>query len=134
MPRLYREAPLNSIWEGSGNVICLDILRTLYKEPRATELFFAELDLTHGANRHLDRAIADLKKMIDSPDRAEAGMRRVVERMALCMQAALLVQYAPATISDLFCATRLGADWGYVYGTLPAGQPLEEILDRVWAG
>lgn len=134
MPRLYREAPVNSIWEGSGNVICLDILRTLYKEPRAIELFFAELAPALGNNGHLDRAMNDLKKMLATPENAEAQARRLVEHMALCLQGALLVQYAPHSVSDLFCATRLGADWGHAYGTIPAGHPVKEILDRAWAG
>ncbi len=134
LPRLYREAPLNSIWEGSGNVICLDILRTLYKEPRAIELFFAELSPALGNNRHLDQAMNNLRAKLKTQDNAEAEARRLVELMALCLQAALLVQYAPHSISDLFCATRLGADWGFAYGTIPTGYPVKDILDRVWAG
>ncbi|PCI47185.1 MAG: DNA alkylation response protein [Alphaproteobacteria bacterium] len=131
LPRLYREAPLNSIWEGAGNVICLDILRTLHKEPRAIELFFAELKPARGSNRHLDRAMNDLKAMLS---KTEAEARRLVEQMALCLQGALLVQYAPSCVSDLFCATRLGGDWGHAYGTIPAGHPVSDILDRVWPG
>ncbi|MBL4612417.1 MAG: acyl-CoA dehydrogenase family protein [Emcibacter sp.] len=134
MPRLYREAPVNSIWEGSGNVICLDILRTLTKEPRAIELFFTELAPARGSNNHLDRAMTQLKDMLHAQENPEANARRLVEHMALCLQAALLVQYAPPAVSDLFCATRLGSDWGHAYGTIPAGHPVKEILDRAWAG
>ncbi|MBL4801913.1 MAG: acyl-CoA dehydrogenase family protein [Emcibacter sp.] len=134
IPRLYREAPLNSIWEGSGNVICLDILRTLYKEPRALELFFAELSPALGTNTHLDRAINKLKDTLISQENAEANARRLVEHMVLCLQGALLVQYTPHAVSDLFCATRLDADWGYAYGTIPTGHPVKDILDRAWAG
>lgn len=134
LPRLYREAPVNSIWEGAGNVICLDILRTLYKKPRAIELFFAELAPALGTNKNLDRALNDLKVRLNNKDNAEAQARRLVEHMALCLQGALLVQYAPSSTSDLFCATRLGADWGHAYGTIPAGYPVKDILDRAWAG
>lgn len=132
LPRLYREAPVNSIWEGSGNVICLDILRTFHKEPRALDLFFAELAPALGSNGYLDRAVIDLKAMLK--DKAEAQARRLVERMALCLQGALLVQYGPASLSDLFCATRLGPEGGYAYGTLPSSALPKEILDRVWSG
>ena len=134
LPRLYREAPLNSIWEGAGNVICLDILRTLYKEPHAIELFFAELKPALGSNKHLDRAMTALQAMFKTQDNAEAQARRLVEQMALCLQGSLMVQYAPASVSDLFCATRLGPDGGQAYGALPAGYPLREILDRAWPG
>lgn len=132
LPRLYREAPVNSIWEGAGNVICLDILRTLYKEPRAIELFFAELAPTLGSNKHLDRAMNDLKTMLGKT--AEAEARRLVEQMALCLQGALLVQYAPPVVSDLFCATRLGGDGGFAYGAIPTRFAVKDILDRAWVG
>ncbi len=134
LPRLYREAPVNSIWEGAGNVICLDILRTLYKEPRAIEQFFAELAPALGTNKYLDQAMNDLKVRLGNKDNVEAEARRLVEHMALCLQGALLVQYAPHSISDLFCATRLGGEWGYAYGTIPPGHPVKDILDRAWAG
>lgn len=134
LPRLYREAPVNSIWEGAGNVICLDILRTLHKEPRAIELFFAELSPALGNNKYLDRAMNDLKAMLATQNNAEAEARLLVERMALCLQGALLVQYAKPTVSDLFCATRLGPDGGIAYGTIPAGYAVKDILDRAWPG
>ena len=134
LPRLYREAPVNSIWEGAGNVICLDILRTLTKEPRALELFFAELTPALCGNQHLARAVTDLKAKLTDQGTAEATARHLVERMILCLQGSLLVRHAPASVSDLFCATRLGPDGGIAYGTLPAGYPLKEILDRAWTG
>jgi len=134
LPRLYREAPVNSIWEGAGNVICLDILRTLYKEPRALELFLVELQSAAGANRHLDRAIDDLKAMLSNQEIAEATARRLVEGMALCLQGALLARHAPASVSDLFCASRLGQDGGSAYGAIAAGHAVTEILNRAWPG
>jgi len=132
LPRLYREAPVNSIWEGAGNVICLDILRTLQKEPRAIELFFADLAPVQGQNTHLDQAMDQLKNILHLRDFSEASARRLVEQMALCLQAALLVQHVPSFISDLFCATRLGQNGGLAYGTIPTGHPVKDILDRAW--
>ena len=133
LPRLYREAPVNSIWEGAGNVICLDILRTLQKEPRTIELYFRELTPALGNNKFLDQAVNSLKSMLTVTDNIEARARHLVERMALCLQGALLVQHGPAVISDIFCATRLGPSGGLAYGTIPPGYPLGMILDRVWA-
>lgn len=134
LPRLYREAPVNSIWEGAGNVICLDILRTLEKEPHSLTLFFAELLNAGGNNRHLDDAIQNLKTLLDAKEKPQSQARNIVESMALCLQGALLVQYAPSPISDLFCATRLSPSGGYAYGTIPPNLPLKGILDRAWAG
>lgn len=134
LPRLYREAPLNSIWEGSGNVICLDILRTLHKEPRAMELYFTELAPALGSNAHLDQAIKNLKECFSKSRDLEQAARLTVERMALCLQAALLVIHAPTEVSALFCSTRLGTDGGKCYGILPSGAPLRMIIDRAYAG
>jgi len=134
LPRLYREAPLNSIWEGSGNVICLDILRTLNKEPRALELYFAELAPAKGSNQYFDRALEDLQESFGQTRDPQLHARATVENMALCMQAALLIQHAPAEISDAFCATRLGGLGGRCYGTLPTNTNLKFIIERCYAG
>ncbi|HUB36866.1 MAG TPA: acyl-CoA dehydrogenase family protein [Solirubrobacteraceae bacterium] len=130
MPRLYREAPLASIWEGSGNVISLDVLRALVRAPRALEVFLREVKLAQGADRRLDARVADLESQFADPATLEQRARRVVESMALCLQGSLLVRHAPAAVADAFCASRLGRDGGLEYGTLPAGSDFEAILAR----
>src|SRR3954469_11664862 len=130
LPRLYREAPLNSIWEGSGNVICLDVLRAIHKEPQARDALLAELRLSRGADRRLDAALDAAEAQLIRPD--EASARRLVESLALSLQAALLVQHAPAAVADAFCATRLGGDHGTSFGTLPAAVNTAAILERAW--
>ncbi|MFF0223146.1 acyl-CoA dehydrogenase family protein [Streptomyces sp. NPDC004629] len=132
MPRHYREAPLLSIWEGSGNVNALDVLRALGREPGAADALFAELALARGADARLDAAVARLKDRLAETD--QVGARRLVEAMALALQASLLVRHAPAAIADAFCASRLGGDWGHAFGTLPAGADLNAILDRALPG
>ncbi|MGW3339482.1 DNA alkylation response protein [Streptomyces sp. NPDC001009] len=128
MPRHYREAPLLSIWEGSGNVNALDVLRALGREPESAESLFGELALARGADARLDATAASLKRELAEADQLSA--RRVVERMALALQASLLVRHAPPAVADAFCATRLGGDWGHAFGTLPPGTDLDTILDR----
>jgi putative acyl-CoA dehydrogenase len=125
--RLYRQAPLNGIWEGSGNIICLDVQRALKREKRAGEVFLAEIERASGANAHLDRAINDLKaELTSNPE--EAAARHRVETMALALQAALLVQHAPPAISDAFCATRLTG--GHTYGAYATRFDVGAILNR----
>ncbi|MER5374390.1 acyl-CoA dehydrogenase family protein [Streptomyces sp. NPDC002553] len=119
MPRHYREAPLLSIWEGSGNVNALDVLRALTREPATADVLFDELASARGADARLDAAVDALRVRLS--DGTEGGARRLVERMALALQASLLVRYAPPAIADAFCATRLGGDWGHAFGTLPDG-------------
>ena len=131
MPRLFRESPLNSIWEGSGNVNALDVLRALAREPRLLGAFRAELALAAGADRRLDAAVGALEAELADPEELEVRARRVVERMALCWQGALLVQGAPPAVADAFCAGRLdpGAA-GAALGTLPRGLDLGAIIER----
>ncbi|OIJ68584.1 acyl-CoA dehydrogenase family protein [Streptomyces mangrovisoli] len=128
MPRHYREAPLLSIWEGSGNVNALDVLRALGREPGAAEALFAELALAEGADARLDAAVARLRRDLATAE--QAGARRLVELMALTLQASLLVRHAPPAVADAFCASRLGGDWGHSFGTLPSGADLTTILTR----
>ncbi|MFI2204884.1 acyl-CoA dehydrogenase family protein [Streptomyces sp. NPDC020192] len=128
MPRHYREAPLLSIWEGSGNVNALDVLRALGREPDTAEALFAELALARGADARLDATVAALKDEL--AETGQVGARRLVERMALALQASLLVRHAPHPVADAFCASRLGGDWGHAFGTLPAGTDLDAILER----
>ena len=131
LPRLYREAPLNSIWEGSGNVNALDVLRALAREPAAVEAFRAEIGLTRGADRRLDAAADRLAKELVTAD--ESSARRVVESMALVLQGSLLVRHSPAYVADAFCASRLAGDCsgsGLALGTLPAGLDTAAVVDR----
>ena len=109
MPRLYREAPLASIWEGSGNVMSLDVLRALTRSPRSLEVFLAEVEQAGGADARLDARVASLKDQFSDPATLESRARRVVEGMALCLQGSLLVRHAPAAVADAFCASRLAA-------------------------
>ncbi|HXV74946.1 MAG TPA: acyl-CoA dehydrogenase family protein [Candidatus Polarisedimenticolaceae bacterium] len=131
LPRLYREAPLNGIWEGSGNVICLDVLRTIEREPQAVATLLAELDLVAGHHPVFDRALAGLRRQLADPHEAEWRARRLTERIALLLEAALLVRHAPSEVAEAFCATRLDGGAGpRVYGTLPAGTAVDRLLDR----
>jgi putative acyl-CoA dehydrogenase len=132
MPRLYRESPLNGIWEGSGNVICLDVLRAAAREPDSLAAFLAELDAARGADRRLDQAVADLHAELANPTDLEVRARRLVEQAALAFQGSLLVRHAPTAVADAFCATRLGGDGGRAFGTLPPAADLAAILDRAW--
>ncbi|MGW3307647.1 acyl-CoA dehydrogenase family protein [Streptomyces sp. NPDC001073] len=128
MPRHYREAPLLSIWEGSGNVNALDVLRALTREPGTAEALFAELALAQGADARLDASVSRLKDELNQA--TETSARRLVEHMALTLQASLLVRHAPAAVADAFCATRLAGDWGHSFGTLPDSADLDTILSR----
>ncbi|HEX4189303.1 MAG TPA: acyl-CoA dehydrogenase family protein [Solirubrobacteraceae bacterium] len=130
MPRLYREAPLASIWEGSGNVMSLDVLRALTRSPRSLEVFLEEVELAHGADRRLDARVEELKTQFSDASTLETRARRVVESMALCMQGSLLVRNAPPAVADAFCGSRLAGEAGLEYGTLPAGVDFEGILAR----
>ena len=130
MARLYREAPLNSIWEGSGNVLCLDVLRAMARDEDAAPAVLAELDAARGAHPALDRAADALRDDLARPEEFEPGARALTERMALTLQASLLVQHAPPAVADAFCASRLGERWTGAYGTLPLGVDTEAILAR----
>jgi len=129
-PRLYREAPVNAIWEGSGNVQCLDVLRAMQKSPAVVGAFFDELGKARGGNTLLDRAVAALKAEFADLADLEYRARQVVDRMALTIQAALLVQHAPAAVADAFCASRLDGMADRQYGTLPRGVDCRFIIDR----
>ncbi len=130
MPRLYREAPLNGIWEGSGNVICLDVLRAMSREEGAVPAFLAELDAARGGNAALDAAADTLRDDLADRSGLETRARGLTERMAAALQGALLVRHAPAAVADAFCASRLGSRWTGAYGALPAGVDFDAILDR----
>jgi putative acyl-CoA dehydrogenase len=130
LARLYREMPLPSIWEGSGNVATLDALRAIAREPHTLDAFFAEAERAAGADTRFDDALARLKKEFASFEDLELRARRIVEQMALIFQGSLLLRHSPAAVTDAFCATRLDRDWGGAYGTLPPGLDLAPIIDR----
>jgi len=130
MPRIYREAPLNSVWEGSGNVNALDVLRALAKESAALHAFHDELALAAGADARLDAFTQRLRDEFSDLEAIESRARRVVERMALALQGSLLVRHAPAAVADAFCASRLAGDGGLSYGTLPPGVDARAIVER----
>jgi putative acyl-CoA dehydrogenase len=130
MPRLYREAPLNAIWEGSGNVICLDVLRTLRKEPAALEGLDAEFKASSGLDSRFDAWVLRTREMLAHPQTLETQARRLVERLALALQAGLLLRHAPPPVAEAFCASRLGGDWGHAFGTLPPEMDGDAILSR----
>jgi putative acyl-CoA dehydrogenase len=130
LPRVFRESPLNSIWEGSGNVNCLDVSRALARKPESLESFRSELRLAHGGNSDLDAALAALDAELADHYELEPRARRLVERLALCLQASLLVRHAPPEVADAFCAARLGDKSGRAYGTLPPTVDAAAIVER----
>ncbi|HVB27656.1 MAG TPA: acyl-CoA dehydrogenase family protein [Mycobacteriales bacterium] len=130
LPRLYREAPLNSLWEGSGNVGALDVLRALAREPSSLAAWRSEVDLAAGGDRRLDAAAAAVHGQLAGADVPEGQARRLVERLALVLQGSLLVRFAPPAVADGFCASRLAGDWGAAFGTLPATVDVSGIVER----
>ncbi|HZW13434.1 MAG TPA: acyl-CoA dehydrogenase family protein [Noviherbaspirillum sp.] len=131
MPRLFRESPVNSIWEGSGNVQCLDMLRAMQREPASLEAYMREVRLAEGANKHLDRYVAQLVREFSDLGDIEYRARTVVEKMALALQGSLLVRNGHPAVADAFCASRLaGESSGLVYGNLPRGADCAAIIKR----
>ncbi|MFJ2059021.1 acyl-CoA dehydrogenase family protein [Streptomyces sp. NPDC087908] len=130
MPRLLRESPVNSVWEGSGNVQALDVVRALRTEPAALDALLREVGAARGADHRLDRAIRGLLVELADLDGIEARARRLTERLALVLQGALLVRWAPPEVADAFCAARLGGDGGAAFGTLPHTLDLRALVDR----
>jgi putative acyl-CoA dehydrogenase len=130
LPRLYRDVPLNSIWEGSGNVQCLDVLRTLHRDPGSVEIYLAEIRRARGSNQHLDAATDELAHELrnDTPDEGHA--RRLTERLGLLLQAALLVQNSPASMADAFCESRLGSNGYASFGSLAGNADHAAIVER----
>jgi putative acyl-CoA dehydrogenase len=143
LPLLYRDAPLAGIWEGSGNVAALDVLRAMAKEPEGLPAFLDECRLARGANAHLDAHIAAIETRTsalfaaDDPRSIEQRLvdaqflaRHLVEDLGFALQGSLLVRHAPAAVSDAFCAARLGGEGGRAYGTLPASVDARAIVER----
>jgi putative acyl-CoA dehydrogenase len=130
MPRLYREAPVNSIWEGSGNIMCLDVLRAMEKTPNAVDVLRRELE--DGKEPRLKAFTQQLeKRLLGIRERHDESQARALTReLVLALQAALLIRHAPAPVADAFCASRLGADGGSTFGLLPRGLDLRAIVER----
>ncbi|HZW17637.1 MAG TPA: isovaleryl-CoA dehydrogenase [Luteimonas sp.] len=129
LPRLYRQAPLNSIWEGSGNIQCLDVLRALAREPASVDALLADLDAASGIDRDYDATLSALRGALHDAD--EAGARRLVERLALALQAGVLLR-AGSPMAGAFCRSRLGREHGLAFGTLPVELDFAAILRRAW--
>ncbi|GAA1161342.1 acyl-CoA dehydrogenase family protein [Nocardioides aquiterrae] len=133
LPLLYREAPLNSVWEGSGNVNALDVLRALGREPEVLDAWITEVGRARGGDPRLDRAIDDtlalLGSLMGEPDRLEVNARRLAGRMAAVLQGSLLVRFAPPEVADVFCASRLGSAYDGTFGALDGGD-LRAIVAR----
>ncbi len=136
LARLYREAPVNSVWEGSGNVVALDVLRALTREPESAAAFTAELQLARGADHRLDTAVTSAVAALQNaagssgPTAAQSGARALVEQLATTLQACLLTRFAPSYVSEAFIASRLGGSHGHTFGTLP-GDLVEASAERV---
>jgi len=135
MPRLLREAPVNSVWEGSGNVNALDVLRALAREPDTAQALLDEAATAQGSDTRFDAALAEVRTALGAlrgadPDGAEFQARRLVERLARVLQGSLLVRHAPEPVADAFCASRLAGDGGATFGTLPAGTDAKAIVER----
>jgi putative acyl-CoA dehydrogenase len=131
LARLFRQSPLNSIWEGSGNIQCLDVLRALRKEPASADAFFAELESVRGGNRWLDAEIGALRhSTTGAAEELEVRSRHVVERMAMALQASCLIRSGNVAIADAFCESRLGRAHGWAFGTLASDAPFDSLIER----
>ncbi|MFF7484688.1 acyl-CoA dehydrogenase family protein [Streptomyces luteogriseus] len=130
MPRLVRESPLNSVWEGAGNVQALDVLRALQREPGALDAYLREVGQARGADHRLDAAIRNLLTELADLEGVEGRARRLTERLALVLQGSLLVRFAPPQVADAFCAGRFGGDAGAAFGTLPHTLDLASVVER----
>jgi putative acyl-CoA dehydrogenase len=129
-PRLYRQAPLNSIWEGSGNVVALDVLRATSRSPESLAAVMAEIEPALGADPRLDAAVKRLQTEFGDPEHRELRARRVASLLTLCLQGALLSRHADPVVADAFCATRLDGDWAPVMGTLPPVSGVSALVER----
>ena len=130
MPRLYRESPLNGIWEGSGNVICLDVLRAFMKEPETVNQLFHELESSKGNVKAFDTELEKIKKIMSKPLELETRARYLVEKLAILLQSKILIENSKDFIAEAFVNSRLKQDWGYAFGTLNAGIAFDKIIER----
>jgi putative acyl-CoA dehydrogenase len=132
MPRLFRQSPLNSIWEGSGNVMCLDTLRAMARQPKSVEVLAAEIAPALGRNAAFDRFVAQAQGRLRDAEDIESACARLTQGIALAMQGALLLRFAPAAVGEAFCASRLAGDWGHAFGTLAKNTDFERSCERAW--
>ena len=130
MPRLFRESPVNAIWEGSGNVQCLDILRAIEKQPDVLDAYFMELQKAQGANRHFDTFLNGVKSEFTDTNTLQYRGRIIADKMALGLQAALLLQHSTSDVADAFCLSRLASNGGLNYGTMPTEVNCAAIVER----
>jgi putative acyl-CoA dehydrogenase len=135
MPRLLRDSPLNSIWEGSGNVIALDVLRAMTREPETFEALMAEVEVARGSDERLDHAIDRARAETEAAaaagvEQAQRRARRLVEGLALALQGSLVLRHSPPAVAEAFLASRLERDWGQAFGTLPPDVDFEAIIER----
>ena len=130
MPRLYREAPLMGIWEGSGNVSALDTLRAMASRPECVDVLFDELAKTTGHDPRLDTHVGALKPALEDVETIQYRARKVAEDISLALQGSLLVRYGHPAVAEAFLATRIGGQWGGAFGTMPTGLDLAPILER----
>jgi putative acyl-CoA dehydrogenase len=130
MPRLYRESPINTIWEGSGNIQCLDVLRSIERNSKTLEVFFEELDIARGQNKDYDNFVDNLKNEFNSFHEIQYRSRFIVEKMARAFQASVLLTEGPSLVANAFCSGRLGKIFGYNYGNLPLNSPVKELIER----
>lgn len=133
MARFYREAPLNSIWEGSGNVACLDVLRSIQRTPDCVDILLDEIRAGSSGDARLTKFAETLQREISAGDE-QNNARRVVEMAALGFQSSLMARYAPAWAADAFISSRLDGNWGRAFGTLPRGTRCSEIIARSQIG
>ena len=134
MARAYREAPLNAIWEGSGNVMCLDLLRVMQKDPEAVDAVLAEIEPAAGQQTHLRAALDQLKTALASRAIPEGDARWLIERLALIVAATLLTAHAPSEVAEPFAASRLAGGWRHSYGAGLRGADHQAILARAGEG
>ena len=133
MARLYREAPVNSIWEGSGNVMCLDVLRAVEREPEGFALLLERLEKDTAGHAGLRQLVQDVRRDFGAaPEQREMLARRLAQRLVLAVQGSLMLQQAPSAIAEAFIGSRIDAECGRVYGTLAAETLQRQILDRAW--
>jgi len=130
LARIYREMPLNSIWEGAGNVMCLDVLRALRKAPDVIAALAAELDAAAGRVRAYDAFCASLKDRLQDASEHESSARRLTQDLALALQASLLARHAPDFVFEAFVKARLGAEWTGAFGTLAPNAPFDALIAR----
>lgn len=130
LPRLYRQSPLNSIWEGSGNVIALDVLRAMGRSSDTLAAVTAEIELARGADSRFDDAVKRLHAELGDPDELPFRARRIAGLLALCLQGSLLLRFAPEAVADAFCASRLGLSGAGALGMLPASAAVGVIVER----